>query len=283
MPANGHDIPNKSATDRRVDTITPINQHTSGLEQARIRVLHVDDEPDFADVAADFLERAGDEFSVVTETSADDGLGRLAEEPVDCVVSDYQMPGRDGLEFLVEARDEYSDLPFILFTGRGSEEIASDAIAKGVTDYLQKEAGTGQYEVLANRIRNAVDQYRTEQELRTTLSWYQRLVEQELAGIYLIQDEAFIYVNAKLADIFGYTQEELIGCSPRTVIAEADHEDLVENLRQREAGEVDNIRYELTGERKDGRAIDLDVHGGVIEFEGDPAVLGILLDTTDRD
>lgn len=60
-------------------------------------------------------------------------------------------------------RQHYPDLPFILFTGRGSEEIASDAIAVGVTDYLQKGTGTDQYEVLANRIENAVAHHRAAQ------------------------------------------------------------------------------------------------------------------------
>lgn len=67
---------------------------------------------------------------------------------------------------------KYPDLPFILFTGRGSEEMASDVIASAMTGYLQKESGSSQYEVLADRIRNAVEQYRTEQALWTTLSWY---------------------------------------------------------------------------------------------------------------
>ncbi len=66
------------------------------------------------------------------------------------------MPGIDGLEFLQAVRERYPDLPFILFTGEGSETVASDAIAAGVTDYLQKGSGTEQYELLANRIRNAV-------------------------------------------------------------------------------------------------------------------------------
>lgn len=263
--------------------MTPINQRPSGLEQDQIRILHVDDEPDFAEMAGAFLEQVSDDFEVVSEQSADDGLNRLESEDVDCVVSDYQMPGRDGLEFLEAVRERDPEIPFILFTGRGSEEIASEAISVGVTDYLQKGTGTDKFDVLANRIRNAVDQYRTEQELWTTLSWYQRLVEQELAGIYLIQHEEFIYVNEKFAAIFGYEQEELIGESVLTIIAADDEEEVVENLREREEGDVDSIRYTLTGRHKDGTHVDLEVHGGTIEFEGEPAVMGILLDISERD
>lgn len=263
-----------------IKIITPIKQYTS-TDQDRIRVLHVDDEPAFLELTASVLEQLSDEFLIMSETRVEDGIDRLVEESVDCIVSDYQMPRTTGLAFLEAVRDHHPQLPFILFTGRGSEEIASEAIANGVTEYLQKTTGTTQYKVLANRIRNAVNQYRTEQELWTILSWYQRLVEQELAGIYLIQDEEFIYVNIKFADIFGYTQEELIGASPLRVITEDDHEKFRENLRQQVTGDVDNIRYTLTGKRKDGRQIDLDIHGGVIEFEGEPAVMGLLLDITE--
>ena len=123
---------------------------------SRIRVLHVDDEPDFAELAATFLERADERFTVETATSAKEGLDRVMEAPPDCVVSDYDMPEMDGIEFLTAVRKEYPELPFVLFTGRGSETVASEAISAGVTDYLQKGSGTEQYELLANRIDNAV-------------------------------------------------------------------------------------------------------------------------------
>ncbi|MDB2225993.1 PAS domain S-box protein [Halorubrum ezzemoulense] len=122
-----------------------------------IQILHVDDEPSITDLTATFLEREDDQFSVETATSADEGLQHLGDRPPDCIVSDYNMPSMDGLEFLQAVREDYPDLPFILFTGKGSEEVASDAISADVTDYLQKKSGTEQYELLANRIRNAVD------------------------------------------------------------------------------------------------------------------------------
>ena len=72
------------------------------------------------------------------------------------------MPAKNGIGFLEEVRETDPDLPFILFTGKGSEEVAGDAIAAGATDYLQKGSGTDQYTVLANRIQNAVEQYRSQ-------------------------------------------------------------------------------------------------------------------------
>lgn len=136
----------------------------SGLDC--VRVLLVDDKPDVLELTKTFLGRADDRLEIITETSADVGLARLAGGDIDCVVSDYNMPGMNGLEFLERVRMRDPESPFILFTGRGSEEVASDAIVAGVTDYLQKGTGREQYELLANRITNSVAGHRAQLRMR---------------------------------------------------------------------------------------------------------------------
>lgn len=137
----------------------------SGGGIGTIRILHVDDDPEFTELAAEFLERHDERFDIETATSAGEGLDRLAEREYDCIVSDFDMAGRNGIEFLRAVREDHPELPFVLYTGKGSEEVASESISAGVTDYLQKETGTSQYEVLANRIRNAVGKFHTQREL----------------------------------------------------------------------------------------------------------------------
>ena len=144
-----------------------------------ISILHVDDEPEFAELTATFLERENSRFAVETTTSASAALEWMDRQLPDCVVSDYNMPGIDGIELLQTVREEFPELPFILYTGRGSEAVASDAISAGVTDYLQKQPGSEQLELLANRIRNAV-QRRYESERATRQEELRRLTE--LAG-----------------------------------------------------------------------------------------------------
>ncbi|WP_254271905.1 hybrid sensor histidine kinase/response regulator [Haloarcula marina] len=131
----------------------------------QIRVLHVDDNSDFLDVATAMLARQADELNVVPVDDPASVTDRLSEARVDCIVSDYDMTPLDGLELLRTVRDEYPDLPFILFTGKGSEEVASEAISAGVTDYVQKSGDNETFEMLYNRIENAVDHARTEQRL----------------------------------------------------------------------------------------------------------------------
>lgn len=133
-----------------------------GVPPHSINLLHVDDDPALMEMAAEFLERVDDRITVDTATGAKEGLDLLTEEGYDCIISDYEMPGMDGIEFLETVREEEMDLPFVLYTGKGSEEVASDAVSAGVSDYLQKESGTEQYTVLANRVINLVSQYEAE-------------------------------------------------------------------------------------------------------------------------
>ncbi|MXR50395.1 PAS domain-containing protein [Halovenus sp. WSH3] len=124
-----------------------------------ITVLQVDDDPAFLDATVEMLTREDDRFTVETTTDAEGVPDRLRDGRFDCVVSDYDMPGMDGLELLETVRDCHPDLPFILYTGKGSETVAGNAISAGVTDYIQK-AGADQHRLLADSIRDAVEQYR---------------------------------------------------------------------------------------------------------------------------
>lgn len=118
-----------------------------------VDILLVDDDPDFAEMTGLFLERVDESFSITTATSASEGLELVSENEFDCIVSDYEMPVMNGLDFLREVRNTHNGLPFIMFTGQGSEEVASNAVSAGVSEYLQKQMGTDQFENLAEHIK----------------------------------------------------------------------------------------------------------------------------------
>ncbi len=130
-----------------------------------MRVLYVDDDPDLLELGKMFLEEPGD-FSVITINSALSALTLLNEEKFDAIISDYQMPVMDGLQFLIEARTRFGKIPFILFTGKGREEVVIQAINHGVDFYLQKGGDTkAQFAELIQKIRQAVQRHKAETDL----------------------------------------------------------------------------------------------------------------------
>lgn len=176
-----------------------------------ILILHVDDDHDFAELVTEFLQREDDRFRVTTATTSDEALSEITNTPFDCVVSDYDMPGQNGIELLHSVRDLHPDLPFILFTGKGSEEIASDAISAGVTDYLQKSGGLDQYAVLANRIENAVTGHRAAIEA-DRMATYLEQIKQNVTDVVWIsspQKDTMRFVSDSYRDVWGRSPDQL--------------------------------------------------------------------------
>jgi len=250
-----------------------------------VRVLHVDDEPAFAEMAAEFLERENDSFEVHTATDADAGIEFLAESAVDCVVSDYEMPGTNGVEFLRHIRAEHGDLPFVLFTGKGSEEVASEAVSAGATDYLQKEGGSDQYTLLANRIENAVEQYRSKRELEANRKRLDLFFHQSPLGV-IEWDEEFTAVRANdaAAEILGYSPAEFRGRSWEEIVTEAEREavgEVVSELLAAEGG-YHSINENVT---KNGDVVICEWHNRVVTDESGEtvAIFSQFQDVTDRE
>jgi len=130
-----------------------------------LTLLYVDDEPDLLDLCKLFLERER-EFSVLTVTSAREALEILEKGAVDAIISDYQMPVMDGIEFLKEVRTKFKDIPFILFTGKGREEVAIEAFDNGADFYIQKGGHPrAQFGELSHKIRQAIRRKKAEEEL----------------------------------------------------------------------------------------------------------------------
>lgn len=215
----------------------------------RIVVLHVDDQPWETRLMQDVFSDVTDRFDVRSAHSVEAGLRRLRDPATDisCVVSDYEMPTGDGLEFLERVRAEYPDLPFVLFTGTGSERLASEAIAAGVTDYLQK-GGVDAYERLADRVESLVAKYRAEREARRAFETVDPLHD----PVGLLDEEGrFTYLNEAYAELYGYEREELLGAH-WTRVYPTDEVNRVDDEVRSAVGRGTVWRGETVGLRKDG-------------------------------
>ncbi len=130
-----------------------------------IHVLHVDDEKDNLLISKRYLNKADPSLILVQLSQSENALKKLQDEQFDCVVTDYMMPGMDGLELASRIR-ESSDIPIILYTGRGSEEVAEKASHIGVNDYIRKEMDPTHFTVLSKRIKEAVMKHRADKKLK---------------------------------------------------------------------------------------------------------------------
>jgi len=249
-----------------------------------IRVLHVDDDSAFRDLTATCLRRERETFAVETAASASEGLTRLDEADFDCVVSDYEMPGSDGIEFLEAVRADHPSLPFILYTGKGSEEVASEAISAGVTEYLQKESGTGQYAVLANRIENAVEQYRSERALEASQERLSLFIKQSPLGVLEYnEDFEIVQLNEKGQEILGYSEAELRGHTWEKLVTEDSYEN-VDSVTDALAAAEGGYHSVDRNVRKDGTEIVCEWHNRVVtDTDGEVvAVFSQFQDITER-
>ncbi|HEY7112875.1 MAG TPA: EAL domain-containing protein [Thermoanaerobaculia bacterium] len=132
-------------------------------------------------------------------------------------------------------------------------------------------------------VRDVTQEKQSKEALSAAEAKFRGLVEQSLVGIYVIQDGRYQYVNPKLAEIFGYTPDEMLAMdSVMSLVSEEDRGVVQENIRRRLAGEAQTVRYSFRALRKDGQEIELEVHGAATEFQGRPAIIGTLLDITDR-
>jgi PAS domain S-box-containing protein len=193
-----------------------------------IHVLYVDDEPSLLELGSIYLEELKD-FKVSTALSAKEALRMLSELPYDAIISDYLMPEMDGIGLLKKVRAHHQDIPFILFTGKGREEVVIDAINNGADFYLQKGGNPqAQFAELAHKVRQAVHRRRTEQALRlkTEESEHFYSLSLDLLSIGDFQGR-FVRANKAWEMIMGYTAKDLEGRLFQDLI----HPDDVEGTR----------------------------------------------------
>ena len=150
--------------------------------------------------------RESDRFEIVAEPDADGALAAL-DAGFDCVVSDHEPPALDGLSLLRAVRERFPALPFVLHTDAGSERLASDAVAAGVSEYVPRD-GDGDAAAVVARIEQAVDRRRADERRRDRA----RALEAASEGIGILDaDGNYTDMNRAYAELYGYEPAELIG------------------------------------------------------------------------
>ncbi len=185
-----------------------------------MKILFIDDDQGLLDQAKYVLEREDDDFEVIPVQYSEDAFELLKKEEIDIIIADYKMPGIDGIELLKKIRQEGDEIPFIMFTGKGREEIAMEALNLGADRYLKKGGDPiAQYKVLAQAIKQEVSHKKTEmsiREMKTELESfkerYKALFECLKIPLLIIDGEGkIVLANKRFSDISKYRREELEG------------------------------------------------------------------------
>ncbi len=217
-----------------------------------IQALYVDDDPLLLDLAKEFLEGENEDLSVTTCTSAREVLNMLRAKPFDVIISDYQMPAMSGIDLLKELRSHGIDIPFILFTGKGREEVVIDALNNGADFYLNKGGNPRvQFTELENLVRHMVLKRQAIEAVKHNAERFRAMIENSLDIICITNLETTMrYVSPSARKVLGYAPETLVGVRMDELVFPADKNMFQTILREGAVGISDMAEFRVR--RADG-------------------------------
>ena len=249
-----------------------------------LRILHVDDDQSLVEVSKKILTMENN-FEIDAASSVDEALQKLKKQTYDAIVSDYDMPLKNGLDFLRELRQHQSDIPFILFTGKGREEVVVKALNLGADSYINKDGSPETvYCELAHAINKTVKRKKTEEAVRKSEERYRELAnllpeigfEADLAG-------KITFINQRAFEKTGFTPEELEkGMNMLSFVVPEEREKAMENIKKRiTGGDPGSVEYTLF--RRNGTTYPAIVKTAPVISENKVIGLrGVIIDITER-
>jgi len=242
-----------------------------------IKILLVDDNESALKLVKKNLVKLRD-YEIITCSDPEKAID-LLDPSFDCIVCDYKMPEMTGLDFLEHINN---DTPFLLYTGKGSEEIASKAIRAGVDNYLKKGSGEGHYKMLAKQIDNNISKKKTEEALKEAKKRYKTLVDSSPVPIYVIQDSQPVYANKAGLEMTGHdSEDEVKDLHIMDKVAPEYRQELKEEMEKIYRGEeTDGIKFKV--DDAEGEDMWVKSKGTLITFNGKPAVQSTFRDITEK-
>ena len=186
-----------------------------------VKLLLVDDEEAMLKTSKKYLEKLNQNYKISTAKSVDVAFKLLRSEFFDIIISDFQMPDKDGLEFLEELRESGNETPFIMFTERGREEVVIQALNLGADYYLQKGSDVkSQFHELMNLIDKSTAKKKSDKALLISRGRYELLAANVSDVIWTCDlDMKLTYLSPSVTNILGYDHQELIGKHATAVLA----------------------------------------------------------------
>jgi PAS domain S-box-containing protein len=236
------------------------------------------------------IKKSGDDWEITACSRAEDALKFFENgvSPFDIIVSDFGLPGIDGLQMCKNLLAQNINTPMLLLTGSGSEKTASDAIKAGLYDYLIKDLGRGYLKLLPIALKEVLRmnedreaRLRAEKALRESEHKYATLVENARDGVVIVQDNAFKFANKAMCKISGFSMEELINRDVFNCISE----ELITKMIDQHTTYMNGDKLELFESQihcKSGNIKTINISASCITYEGKPALMWIVRDISVR-
>lgn len=248
-----------------------------------LKILLLEDDDDDAELIRHELRKQKVPCELLQVKTRDAFIGSLLQNSFDLILSDYTLPAFDGQSALRLARQRNVECPFIFISGTIGEERAVESLKMGASDYVLKNRPERLGAVIKRALKEAEERAKriqSERKLAAAETLFRTLVEKSLVATYIIQDWRFSYVNPKMADLLGCRQEDLTARHVLDFVVEEDRARVENSVRQRLDEGVESLHCELRLARNDGAIIEAEVLGSRIEMNGQPAIVGTLLDVT---
>ena len=237
-----------------------------------IRILHVDDDKNQLAMMRELLRTFDPDMELDSVLNPLEVLEKIRNNWYDCLVIDFQMPQMNGIDLSIKIRKENA-VPIILYTGKGSEEVAEMAFAVGINDYFRKEINHQHYQVLAKKIRHVVEKQRMEQI-------YTSVVKVARDSIIIAVGEKLVFANHAFVELIGASSVKEVFGIGLNLITNVEKKRLQEARSSLINGEKTYIITESEIKRKDGKRIPVEINLSLTEYMGEKAFLYFLRDIT---
>ncbi|MCG3217752.1 MAG: PAS domain S-box protein [Candidatus Heimdallarchaeota archaeon] len=261
----------------------------------KYKIMYIDDEKGLLTLAKQFMERTNPDVMIECYYSSKQAFEAFEKGKFDGIISDYQMPEMSGLEILeIVRKTKKSDIPFIIFTGKGREDVAITALNLGANRYIQKGRNLkAQYAVLSRAIKKEVDHWRVQKALHESEEKYHELFEQARDPLLIIDpvDLSILESNKAASDILGYSKEELLNLTFQEICSGEHADNSEEVIKKREkvikeriklAFELGGFKFESYNLHKDGSTAPVEISFHRVSFLNEVAIQIVIRDISHR-
>ena len=250
-----------------------------------LRVLIIEDSEDDVLLIIRELKKGG--YNPVYEQVETAAAMRkaLQEKQWDIILCDYKMPKFNAPSAIAVLKNANIDIPLIIVSGTIGEDVAIECMRLGAHDYIMKSNLSRLCPAIARELAEAEvrnKQRQAEEALQESEGKYRNLVERASDGICIAQEGTIHYANTRLAQMAGYSVEEVIDKPFIDYFTLEEVPKVLDRYKRRMAGQSVTPVYETVLRQKNGSRVDVEVNAGIITYEGKPADFVLVRDITER-